>query len=278
MRSSPLPLTPLAPLLFLLVSSVALLVAAEDGGTAWVTPHDSYSSSIGVLGCFVDVNRIAYWPGSVDCTNICVTLKYDGRKVNLLRIDQSEGAYDVSFDAWNYLFTGYSATYKPAAGGPVAMEYENVDASECKDLIKTKGHKLPLSASNSMNFLASCLDQDDSWVAENYVLYNILDSICTLGYNEECNLDWPTANQAKCPHMLGMPTALDAAPVYNIRYPSGELVLASNGSVVIDGSTPDTKPEEPEEDSGSSSLKQPGLQQMLLAWSATLLVTWLAWS
>lgn len=228
----------IAPLAFLFASSAhsapspsSSSSSSSDGGTVWVTPHDSYSSSVGVPGCKVDVNRIAYWPASVSCTNLCVELSYDDRSVYLLRVDQSQGAYDVSYDAWNYLYTGYSATKKPTSGGAVEMTYKAVDASKCKDLIKTDDGKLPLSAANSMNFLVSCLDSS-SWVGSNYVLYNILDSICTLGYNEECNLDWPAANQASCPHTLGLQVALNGQPVYNIQYPSGDTVLATNGTVV----------------------------------------------
>jgi hypothetical protein len=206
-----------------------------DSGTVWATPHDSYSSSVGVLGCKVNTNRIAYWPGSIDCNNLCVRLSYEGRSVHLLRIDQSEGAHDVSYDAWNYLYTGYSATDKPAAGGATPMEFEDVDVSNCADLIKTDDGKLPLSAANSMNFLASCLSYD-SWVAKNHALYNILDPICLWGYDEQCSLDWPNANQAACPHQLGTPSALTSAPVYNIMYPSGQKVLA--GSVPGTGIVP----------------------------------------
>ena len=194
--------------------------------TVWATPHDSYSSSVGVLGCKINTNRVAYWPMSVDCTNICVSLSYEGRSVYLLRVDQSGGAYDVSYDAWNYLITGSSATTKPTAGGATPMEYENVDASMCADLIQTAGHKLPLSAANSMDFLASCLSQSDSWVANNYVLYNILDSVCSWGYDEVCTVDLSISNQPKCPHTLGNPIALTSDPVYNIEYPSGKSVLA----------------------------------------------------
>jgi len=108
-----------------------------------------------------------------------------------------------------------------------------VDASKCKDLIDTDGHKLPLSAANSMNYLASCLEDDGSWVADNYVLYNILDPICTWGYDEKCSLDWESgANQATCPHELGSPVELTSEPVYNIQYPSGKKVLASTGQEV----------------------------------------------
>ncbi|KAI0003437.1 hypothetical protein F4779DRAFT_108723 [Xylariaceae sp. FL0662B] len=220
------------PLLLTLAAATRVFAQDGDSGVVWATPHDSYSSSVGVLGCKVNTNRVAYWPGSVDCNNICISLSYGGRSVSLLRVDQSQGAYDVSYDAWNYLYTGYSATEKPTAGGPIAMEFKNVDAESCSNLIHTDGGKLPLSAANSMNFLASCLSQAGSWVAENYVLYNILDSICSWGHDEECVLDWPNANQASCPSSLGDPVTLTSAPVYNIKYPSGETVLASSGEVV----------------------------------------------
>ncbi|KAK7408472.1 hypothetical protein QQX98_009339 [Neonectria punicea] len=215
---------PLLPLL--LVSSSAAAKSKSKTYSVGVTPHASYSSSIGVLGCKVDTDRVAYWPMAVDCTNICVSLSYQDRSVKLLRVDQSEGAYDVSYDAWNYLYTGHSARDQPTAGGAVDMTYRAVDASECDGLINTKGNKLPLSASNSMNFLASCLDQNDTWVADNYVLYNIADPICTMGFDETCDLDYPAQNQASCPHTLGLAPTLDDAPVYNIEYPTGEKVRA----------------------------------------------------
>lgn len=220
---------------FLLVAVAATTARAGKKGTVWATPHESYSSSIGVLGCKVNTNRIAYWPNSVDCNNICISLSYEGRTVKLLRIDQSEGAYDVSYDAWNYLYSGYPAAEKPTAGGATAMDYEELPASDCADLIRTKDGKLPLSAANSMNFLASCL-ASDTWVGKNYVLYNILDPICSWGHDEECNLEnWPAANQAKCPHQLGTPTALTSAPVYNIQYTTGKRVLAATNQVVDGG-------------------------------------------
>ncbi|OAA59905.1 Cerato-platanin [Niveomyces insectorum RCEF 264] len=217
-----------APALFAVCLRVAAAAASQ---TVWVTPHDSYSSSIGVLGCKINTNRVAYWPSSVDCNNICVSLSYGGRSVYLLRIDQSGGAHDVSYDAWNYLTTGKSATADPTAGGAVAMQTENVDASHCASLLSTPKSALPLSAPNSMNFLNSCLEQhqagNDSWVAKNYVLYNILDTICTYGVNEACTLtNWPDQNQPACPHTLGDPVALRSQPVYNIAYPTGEKVLA----------------------------------------------------
>ncbi|KAJ1329694.1 Cerato-platanin [Microdochium nivale] len=209
-------------------------VSAQTGssGTVWATPHDSFSSSVGVLGCKIDTNRVAYWPGSIDCNNICISLSHEGRTVRLLRIDQSQGAFDVSYDAWNYLVTGYGAAEKPTAGGAIAMTFESLPPSECADLIHTEGSKLPLSASNSMNFLASCLAQPNSWVAKNFILYNILDSVCSWGFDEKCTLDWPTANQAQCKNALGQPVTLTSAPVYNIKYPSGQTVNAATNTVV----------------------------------------------
>ncbi|KAM7198713.1 hypothetical protein V8F20_006028 [Naviculisporaceae sp. PSN 640] len=215
----------------LLLATFAIPVLAEEG-TAWVTPHESYSSSIGVLGCKVNTNRIAYWPNSISCTNLCVELSYEGRTVHLLRIDQSEGAHDVSYDAWNYLLTGYSATEKPVAGGATAMTYRDVDVSMCADIIHTAEGKLPLSASNSMNFVASCLADKESWVGKgNYELYNILDPICSWGNDEVCSLDWEGGkNQADCPTPLGTPSVLgdtkEETTVWNIQYPTGKKVKA----------------------------------------------------
>ncbi|KAG6015027.1 hypothetical protein E4U54_004420 [Claviceps lovelessii] len=201
-----------------------------DAATIWATPHDSYSSSIGVLGCKINTNRVAYWPQSVDCDNICVQVEYEDRRVHLLRIDQSTGAHDMSYDAWNYLYTGSSAIDKPTAGGAVEMKYRNVDASKCRALIHTEGNKLPLSAANSMKFITSCLQQPGSWVANNYMALNIADAICTLGFDEQCELNWPASNQATCSHTLGQSATLRNNPVYNIQYPSGKKVLAISGA------------------------------------------------
>jgi len=205
----------------------------------WATPHDSFSSSVGVLGCKIDTNRIAYWPMVMDCNNICVQVTYNSRSVYLLRIDKSGGAYDMSYDAWNYLVTGEGASQNPTTGGATEMTYQNVDPSNCASLINTPGSKLPLSAANSMDFVASCLQQRSSWVANNYLLYNIEDAICSLGYDETCTLDLNVSNQPSCPHTLGLNTALTTNPVYNIQYQTGNKVLASTNQVVAAaGSSP----------------------------------------
>jgi hypothetical protein len=205
-----------------LVSTIlAALVAGETHG---ITPHDMYSSSVGVLGCKIDTNRVAYWPMSVDCDNICVRVSYGGRSLELLRIDQSGGAYDISYDAYNYLVSGQSATVHPITGGAVNMEVENVSADNCVKHLKAGG--LALSASNSMNYVSSCLGQPNSWVARNYRLFNIQDPVCHWGYDEQCSLDLSVSNQASCPHALGSTNGRLPDTVFNIQYGTGAVVAA----------------------------------------------------
>ncbi len=74
-----------------MLAQLSTLIAGASAAAAIgvsVTPHDMYSSSVGVLGCKINTNRVAYWPMSVDCDNICVQVSYQGRSLNLLRIDQ----------------------------------------------------------------------------------------------------------------------------------------------------------------------------------------------
>ncbi|RSL81782.1 hypothetical protein CDV31_017001, partial [Fusarium ambrosium] len=191
------------------------VVAGHPRSIANITPHEQYSSSIGVLGCKINNNRVAYWPGSVGCDDICIRLYNEGRSVHLLRIDTSGGAYDISYDAWNYLVFGKSAVEEPHMGGGIDMNYDVVHASECQHLLYEG--KLPLSAANSMNYVASCLAQPGSWVAQNYLLYNINDQLCKIGSDDECHLDLTTSNQPSCPSPLGIGTPLDYK-VENIQY------------------------------------------------------------
>ena len=129
----------------LVASASALAIPAKRDGIS-ITPHDLFSSSIGVLGCKIDTNRVAYWPGTPDCNKLCVKVSANGRSVNLLKIDSSAGAHDISYDAYNYLVTGKSATEDPIEGGGVPATYEDVDMSECEDLLKTDDKSLAFTA------------------------------------------------------------------------------------------------------------------------------------
>lgn len=223
--------------LALLVSSVATSAIPfprddqQYGATISITPHDQYSSSIGVLGCKINVNRVAYWPSAPGCDKLCVKVTANGRSVNLLKIDQSGGAYDISYDAWNYLSTGENATTDPTVGGGITAQWEDIPISECADIIDpygVTGGKLALSASNSMNYLYGCMAAAGStWVANNYVLYNIVDPICAHGFDEVCTLPPPSqGNQAICPHTLGLTASLTSQPVYDIAFGTGQPQLA----------------------------------------------------
>jgi hypothetical protein len=180
-----------------------------------MTPHDKWSSSVGVLGCKINTNRVAYWPMTPDVTRFCVRVTHKGRSVNLLHIDKSGGAHDISYDAWNYLATGKSAKDAPHCGGGIDMQYEWVDNSECKDLIFDEGGRLPLSASNP-DLAISAPEPKGKYVK----LYNFKDLMCETGVDEACTLPNYAAgfNQAVCPSGLGMVVAKTGLSVVDIPY------------------------------------------------------------
>jgi len=203
-----------------IVTTLSFASAAIGTGIS-ITPHDKYSSSIGVLGCKVDTNRIAYWPLQPSCDSMCVKVSANGRTVHLLQVDTSGGAYDISYDAWNYLLVGKNATESPQSGGGFDAEYESVPMDDCKDILTAPDGKLPLMAANSINFYTSC--KAGSWVAENTSLWNIQNAACTLGFNEKCDLDLAASTQPSCAHMLGSQNPLSGLNVINIDYGTGAL-------------------------------------------------------
>ncbi|KAK3331531.1 hypothetical protein B0H66DRAFT_599010 [Apodospora peruviana] len=139
----------------------ATLTTLASAASVSDTPHDMYSSSIAVLSCYIDTNRVAYFPQSVDCDRICIRVSYGGRSVYLLRIDH--------------------AINNPVAGGGIQMDYETVPADNYRSLIKTISGKVPLTAANSINYVDSCLSLPNSWIAQNRELHNILNPTCTWG-------------------------------------------------------------------------------------------------
>jgi hypothetical protein len=212
-----------------MLSKIATTLAFASSALATaisITPHAQFSSSIGVLGCHINTNRVAYWPLQPGCDSVCVkvTEPTSGRTVHLLAVDTSGGAYDISYDAWNYLYTGKGAKEAPAMGGGVPAEWEKAPMKDCASLIKTPDGKLPIMAANSINYLVSC--PADSWIGKNAALYNIQTSTCTLGFNEVCHLDMAVSNQPACPHILGAQNPLSGLPVTNIDYETGAESIA----------------------------------------------------
>jgi len=85
----------------------------------------------------------------------------------------------------------------------------------------TKDKTLAFTAANSMNFVTSC-KETDSWVGNNFSLFNIANSACTLGVDERCEYpDLTLGNQLTCPHQLGLQTLMEGEAVQNIAYGTG---------------------------------------------------------
>jgi hypothetical protein len=223
-------------MLFTIALTAAMATAVSAGplasrdlppsGSVSVTPHEQWSSSIGVVGCHFNTNRAAYWPATPGCDGMCVELSYQGRTLHVMHVDTSGGAHDISYDAWNTLVTGQSAADHPTQGGGVQMDYKVVDMSNCADILQGAGGKLPLMAANSMNYVAACSQQPNSWAAKNYALYNIANSQCEWGVDELCTVDLAAGqNQPTCPHQLGLTTPMPTS-VWNFQYGTGAKVPA----------------------------------------------------
>lgn len=100
--------------------------SSAGSGTYSVTPHTSYSSSVGVLGCKIDYNRVAYWPMEVDCDSMCIKLTNNGKSLTVLHVDTSGGAYDISYDAWSQLNCGVPGSAQTCVGGGVNMQCKSM--------------------------------------------------------------------------------------------------------------------------------------------------------
>jgi hypothetical protein len=209
----------------LIASTTAASAGAlpKRGLSAYVTGHDSYSSSIGIVGAKINTNRVAYWPTEPDCDKFCLKVSHEGRSLHLLHIDHSGEAHDISYDAWNYLTFGKYAKEEPHYGGGTTMDYEYVPAEECKDLLHNG--KLPfIAGSPNQVFVCKKPENLNSYTAKNYELFNLNTQSSNTGWDEECILE-PGANQAKCPHPpdLNRPSGLK---VVNIAAGTGKEFLA----------------------------------------------------
>ncbi|RCI13069.1 hypothetical protein L249_1119 [Ophiocordyceps polyrhachis-furcata BCC 54312] len=180
----------------------------RPGGNITATSHVEYSSSIGVLGCKgVDLSRIAYFPGTPGCDDICVKVTYEGRSVNLLRIDNSgsapspdnSGTFDMSCQAYDFLLHGTDNKKSCQTGGRTAMSYETVDPDECKHLLSDG--VLPISAPNP-NYYVQCANHPTfNQGSLKLALFNINDARCKYGIDEECSCSG--VGDPKCRSGLG---------------------------------------------------------------------------
>jgi hypothetical protein len=192
-------------------------IPAARAATVAVTPHDRYSSSVGVLGCRIDPNRVAYFPSAPSCASLCkrVTEPSSGRRLVLLHVDASAGAYDISYDAFVQLVTGRSARRNPIAASPTEMVVEDVATGhpECRALLP--GGRLPVMAS-SPNFALTC----PNW--KSFVeFWNVMDTQCRFGKLEKCAFD---GNVPSCPSGMANPTweIPEEQRVYDIEYGTGK--------------------------------------------------------
>ncbi|KAL1879147.1 hypothetical protein Daus18300_001726 [Diaporthe australafricana] len=207
-------------------------------GSFDITPHDSFGSSTGVLGCKVNVNRMAYWPYTPSCDGMCVKLTFGSRSRTVLHADTSGGAHDISFDAFQYLAYGTSATdspalLNPASNGAVKMDYEVVDMDQCADIITSDTGKLAFMAA-SPNQVNACLGEGGNWVAENYELRNIGSPTCQYGVDEVCTFD-KTTGIVDCPsgvNTKGSVALSPAQPVIDLSSPCGTEKISGEAPAV----------------------------------------------
>ena len=204
-----------------LIAVLGLALGHVSAETVGVTPHQQYSSSIGVPGCLIDTNRVAYFPAMPSCTEPCVRVTHPeaGRKLTLLQIDQSQGAYDISYDAWNYLKSGVGAKKSPEKGGEINVEIVSValDDDQCQALLGRTGGKIPNMAISPNWAIDMCPD------VENIVFYNFMTQSCTIGSDEVCQLNGQVMN---CPSGVGAVDDYDGPTVTDIAYGTGEDVLS----------------------------------------------------
>ncbi|KAF1977925.1 hypothetical protein BU23DRAFT_366134, partial [Bimuria novae-zelandiae CBS 107.79] len=121
-------------------------------GKLCIMAHAQFSS-VGVVGCLINVNRVAYLPATYalpSCLNYCIKVRANGCSVNLLWIDNSvaDGTkpanYDISYDAWNHLISGANAKDAPVYGGGLQATWEWIDNAACAEHLHTRDGKIPI--------------------------------------------------------------------------------------------------------------------------------------
>lgn len=199
--------------------TLGLTLGLASADTISVTPHEQFSSSVGVLGCLIDTNRVAYFPSFPSCKSPCLRLKDKdhGREVTLLPLDSSKGAHDISYDAWNYLKTGSSAREDPSQGAGIEVDAEELflDDEDCQALLSETDGRIPIMA-KSPQWGLKC--------PEAVEFRNIGTSTCTTGTDEVCDVN---GSLVDCPSGdKGGVAELEGMAVENVEYGTGKIVGA----------------------------------------------------
>ncbi|KAG9202703.1 hypothetical protein G6514_003955 [Epicoccum nigrum] len=177
-------------------------------GTIALDSHVEYSSSMGVIGCLVNTNRIAYFPMTPPCSNPCIKLTApNGKSINVLHIDQSGGSYDISMDAYKTL--KYGAGWASINALPEAkwdgVKYEYVPMDQCKDILPEG--KLPVLAKSPNKYVECAASEPQSFWAKNTQFYDIDDTRCLRGVMQKCEMvppnNTPTCANGKMAGMSG---------------------------------------------------------------------------
>ncbi|KAF2115148.1 hypothetical protein BDV96DRAFT_646997 [Lophiotrema nucula] len=208
---------------------ISFATSALAGTPVSIKPHPFFSSW-GVLGCKININRVAYWPFQPDCNKPCIKLTAsNGNSLHVLHIDKSGGSYDISYDAWNYLSTGVSATVNPTYGGAIQAEYESVSMDNCKDIIKTSDGSLPVMAGNPDPYT---LCPPGTWSHDHVSFWNFGSQDCSMGVDEQCTMPPGVGSQAQCPTFGGASKVNCAMRIKNLLTP-GAVDVAPAGCPAV---------------------------------------------
>lgn len=153
---------------------------------------------MGVIGCLVNTNRIAYFPMTPPCSNPCIKLTApNGNTINVLHIDQSGGSYDISMDAYKTL--KYGAGWASINALPEAkwdgVKYEYVSMDQCKGILPSG--KLPVIAKSPNKYVECVASEPQSFWAKNTQFYDIDDARCLRGVMQTCEMV-PPNNTPTC--------------------------------------------------------------------------------
>jgi hypothetical protein len=158
-------------------------------GTVLLDSHVEYSSSTGVIGCLIDTNRVAYWPGVPPCDDPCIRLAApNGRTIHVLHIDQSQGSFDISMDAFKTLKYGpgwRSINTQPESKWD-GVQYEYVSMKECAGILPNG--TLPVVAKSPNKYIECARSEPQSFWATSTQLYDIDDPGCLRGLMQTCEL------------------------------------------------------------------------------------------